>query len=110
MADAYSIIRDAIVAKHQIVATYRGHRREMCPHVLGTKDGRVRALFYQFGGSSSSGLADRRSVANWRCIPLDQLEDVEVRDGPWYGTAAGTSRQTCVDHVDVEAFLVWRPD
>lgn len=53
--DTYALIREAIQRKQQVLATYDGHAREMCPHVLGTKDGRRQALFYQFGGTSSSG-------------------------------------------------------
>ena len=50
----YDLIRQAIIEKKQVVAIYNGHQREMCPHVIGTKNGRQKALFYQFGGTSSS--------------------------------------------------------
>jgi hypothetical protein len=55
MSNTYNAIRNAIANKQQVVATYKGHVREMCPHVIGTKNGREQALFYQFGGTSSSG-------------------------------------------------------
>ena len=96
--DAYSIIRQAILDRSQIVATYEGHRREMCPHVIGTKHRRAQALFFQFGGSSQSGLPPG---GEWRCMPIDTLKDVAARTGPWY-TGTGHSRpQTCVGVVDV---------
>jgi hypothetical protein len=98
VSDAYSIVRQAILDKHQIVATYRGHRREMCPHVLGTKDGREQALFFQFAGSSSSGLPPG---GEWRCIPVEGLVDVVGRAGRWH-TGHGTRPQTCLDLVDVQ--------
>ena len=50
----YDIVRRAIRNKEIIVATYDGFVREMCPHVLGTKDGVEHALFLQVGGGSSS--------------------------------------------------------
>jgi hypothetical protein len=56
MAGTYALVRQAIIDKQQIVATYKGHVREMCPHAIGTKNGRQQALFFQFGGTSSSGL------------------------------------------------------
>jgi hypothetical protein len=96
--DAYSIVRQAILDKEQVVATYQGHRRELCPHVLGTKNGRRQALFFQFGGASASGLAPGGA---WRCMPIDGLSDVTSRSGRWH-TGPREQPQTCVDDVDVE--------
>ena len=45
-SETYELIKRAIQDKEQVVATYRGHRREMCPHILGVKGGRPQALFY----------------------------------------------------------------
>jgi hypothetical protein len=56
MLNTYAVVRQAIIDKHQILATYKDHHREMCPHVIGTKTGRQQALFFQFAGSSSTGL------------------------------------------------------
>jgi hypothetical protein len=79
--DVYELIRAATLGKRQVLATYKGHRRELCPHVLGTKEGRRQALFFQFGGGSWSALPPG---GDWRCIPVDGLEDVVVREGPWH--------------------------
>jgi GNAT superfamily N-acetyltransferase len=98
----YLLVRQAIERRQQVVAYYRGHRREMCPHVLGTKRGRAQALFYQFGGSSGSDTIVRGAVENWRCIPLDELTGVEVREGQWFSAETGGHRQRCVDEVDIE--------
>ena len=74
----------------------------MCPHVIGRKNGREQALFYQFGGETSQGPVVPGSDGNWRCIPIDGLEDVTVREGEWE-TASNHSRpQTCVDEIDLE--------
>jgi hypothetical protein len=100
VTDVYGQIRAATLARRQVVATYRGHRRELCPHVLGIKEGRRQALFFQFGGGSSSGLP---AAGDWRCIPVDGLEDVVVRDGPWHTGAVHEHPETCVDTIDVEA-------
>ncbi len=97
--DTYALIRQAILDKHQVIATYNGYRREMCPHVIGRKAGRRQGLFFQFAGGSSSGLP---RGGEWRCIPVDALKDVVVRPGPWH-TGVGHSRpQTCIDIVDTE--------
>jgi hypothetical protein len=102
MPEVYDMIMDAINNKRHILAVYEGYPREMCPHALGWKHGRRQALFYQFGGSSRSGLAPAGSSANWRCIPIDNLSEVSVRDGPWYTAGDHTRRQTCVDRVEHE--------
>lgn len=102
MSVTYDIIRNAIINKLQVVATYDGHVREMCPHVIGTKGGREQALFYQFGGTSSSGAIIPNSSKNWRCIPIEGLSDVSTRPGPWHTGANHSRTQTCVDNIDVE--------
>jgi len=99
---AYAIIRQAIQQKHQILATYQDYRREMCPHVLGKKDGEDHALFYQFGGGSKHGLQPDGSPANWRCIKVDDLTNVTSRPGSWHTARDHSKKQTCVDQVDVE--------
>jgi hypothetical protein len=99
MVDAYSIVRDAIAHRRQIIATYGGHRREMCPHAIGTKKGRQQALFFQFDGSSSRGLP---SGGEWRCLPLVGLSDVVAVDGEWHTGTSPTQAQTCVDVIDLE--------
>lgn len=103
----YNLIRQAIIEKKQVFATYNGHQRELCPHVIGTKNGRQQALFYQFGGTSSSRpiAPEAGSEKNWRCIPIDGLRDVEIREGQWYTSSDHTRSQTCVDVVDVEVDL-----
>lgn len=102
MANTYEVIRQAIINKKQVTATYKSRVREMCPHVIGTKNGRQQALFYQFGGSSSSGLGLPGASSNWRCIPISGLSNVSTKKGEWH-TAPNYSRpQNCVDHIDVE--------
>lgn len=74
----------------------------MCPHAIGIKNGRMQALFYQFGVESSSGIIVPDSPQNWRCIPIDGLTNVSVREGTWF-TAANHSRpQTCIEKIFAE--------
>jgi len=106
MSDAsYELIRDAIINKKIVVATYQGHVREMCPHVIGLKNGREQALFYQFGGTSSSGQLVADSPKNWRCIPIQGLSEISTRTGDWCAAANHSRPQTCVDEIDVEVDL-----
>ena len=41
--NTYELIKDAILNKKQITAVYDGYYREMCPHALGTKNGKQQA-------------------------------------------------------------------
>ena len=101
MPTPYRLIWEAINEKKKVFATYRGFRREMSPHVLGSKDGRPQALFYQFGGESNSGLSsDPRR--NWRCMFIDELSGIEVSSGEFHTAPNHTRPQTCVDSVDIE--------
>ena len=84
--------------KRQVRATYQGRLREMCPHALGTKNGRPQALFFQFAGESNRGL---QPGGDWRCLPLDGLTDVSLHRGPWYSDDRYRQTQTCVDEIDV---------
>jgi hypothetical protein len=100
----YQMIRQAILDRDIVVATYHGHVREMCPHMIGTKNGRPQVLLYQFAGGSSSSLGPEGSTSNWRCLRVDELSDVFIKKstGEWH-TASNYSRpQTCIDQIDVQ--------
>ena len=98
-ADVYSLIRQAIERKQQVLATYHRYHREMCPHALGVnKRGEPQALFYQFGGESSEPLAPPGSPHNWRCLRLNELEDVTTKDGEWHTAPHHTRPNTCIFH------------
>jgi hypothetical protein len=94
-SDTYEIFRQAILAKQQVVCTYQGRFREVCPHTLGYKAGQEKALTFQFAGQSSSGLPPE---GEWRCLFLAQVVDAELRDG----SPSHLRPQTCVDQVEIE--------
>jgi hypothetical protein len=103
MSPLFELLWDAIVKKRQIVTRYKGCPRVLCPHVLGYKNGKEHCLFYQCGGTSNSGLGPVGSSQNWRCIPLDGLDEVSARDGSWYTAYNSRTRpQTCVEQVVIE--------
>jgi hypothetical protein len=103
--DTYTLIREAIEKRQQVLGTYRGYRREMCPHAIGfNKRHERQGLFYQFGGESASGLGPPGSPDNWRCIPIDELHQVSVRDGDWHSAPDHSRPETCVFYrVDLTA-------
>jgi hypothetical protein len=99
----YEIVRQAIQNRQQVRATYGGHARDMAPHLLGTKKGVAHGLFYQFGGTSETGLAPPQSVRNWRRLPIEGLSELSVLGGEWHSAPLGRQHQRCVDTVDVWA-------
>jgi hypothetical protein len=99
----YQVFRQAIVKKQQIICTYKGHNREICPHVLGLTNGREQALSYQFAGQSSSGLPPQ---GEWRCMKLEDVSNAKAQDGPWHTGAKHTQPQTCVKQIDIEVAYV----
>src|SRR5438046_937984 len=94
--DIYRLIWTAIVNKRPIAAMYDGRGRRLCAHRLGrNRTGKLRALCYQYGGESSSGLEPMGSPANWRCIAVEKLRTVSLLDDSWR-TARNHSRPaTC---------------
>ena len=103
MSTEYEIVKNAIEKKLVVTGYYKGHYREMCPHVIGyNKQGKEQALFYQFGGTSSSGLGPAGDPENWRCIPLAGLTDARSAGGSWHTAPNHTRPQTCVATIDME--------
>jgi hypothetical protein len=102
--ETYGMVRQAIINGNVVVARYRDCMREMCPHVIGNKNGRAQALLYQFGGESSSALKPDGSPGNWRCVRVDELSDVSVRkvEREWHTASNYSAMQTCVDEIDVK--------
>jgi len=103
MSPTYTLIRAAMLAKKPISITYQGYSREVCAHVIGTKNGHEQVLMFQYGGGSSRGLPPG---GQWRCMPVGGIGSVQVLNGPWKtGVNTHQKTQTCVDQVDVELWV-----
>jgi len=95
----YELFRQAMAERKQIVCVYDGFPRELCPIILGHARGQEKALTYQFGGRSRSGLPPG---GEWRCLWLSKVSTVELRDGPWYAGSSHSQPQGCVEIVDLD--------
>lgn len=99
----YDLIRQAIADKRNINATYKGLFRQLSPHTIGLSgDGQEQALFYQYAGESSTGLAPAGHPSNWRCLPINALTNVALNADAWQSASNHSRTQSCVKRVDLE--------
>lgn len=96
---AYELFYRAMAERKQIFCTYDGYRRELCPIILGHSQGKEKALAFQFGGESKSGLP---RGGEWRCLWLSRAKNVEIHEGPWRAGSSHKQPQGCVEVVDVD--------
>jgi hypothetical protein len=97
----YKVFRDAILAQQQVTCIYQGHRRELCPVIIGhDKDGVEALLAWQFGGKTSSGRLT--SEGAWKCLKLTSVQNPVARHGPWHEGRSHQSTQSCVAVVDLD--------
>jgi hypothetical protein len=99
MQSNYELLRRAIRQRQPVIASYDGHVRHFCPHVLGTKRGEARVLAFQYAGGSATGLSPG---GEWRCMRVQGLTAVRLHKGPWRTGTRQARDQACVDAVDVE--------
>ena len=93
----YALFREAILAERQVICTYEGRYRELCPHIIGySKKGEEVVLAWQFAGQSS------RPLPQWRCLSLAKVRKARAQDGPWYEGESHRSEQRCVSDVDLD--------
>jgi uncharacterized protein len=97
-SETFRIFHRAILNRLQVTLRYKGEWREVCPYVLGHKDGRETVLAYQFSGGGKRPT----TLPNWRCFNLADVETPKVRKGPWHGSAAHRTKQRCVDQVYID--------
>jgi hypothetical protein len=93
----YILFRNAILTEQQVVCTYEGRHRELCPHILGiNKRGEEVVLAWQFAGESSGKLPQ------WRCLRLAGVRNARPRNGPWHEGGSHRTSQTCVSDIDLD--------
>ena len=85
----YNLFRNAILAEQQVVCSYDGRMRELCPHIIGTsKSGEEVVLAWQFAGESSGKLPQ------WRCLRLANVRNARTRNGRWHEGGSHRTEQT----------------
>ncbi|WP_247498770.1 hypothetical protein [Bradyrhizobium sp. 149] len=99
MSSTYDLIARSMVERQQVHCVYQGHRRAICPVILGHTDDEERTLAFQFAGTSSKGLPPGGA---WKCFKLAEMTKVELRRGQWHVGSSHRERQQCVKVVDLD--------
>jgi hypothetical protein len=93
----YTLFRNAILSEQQVVCSYDGRARALCPHIIGTnRSGEEVVLAWQFGGDSSGPLPQ------WRCLRLANVRYARMQGGRWHEGGSHRSEQTCVSEIDLD--------
>jgi hypothetical protein len=100
----YELLLSAMRGRKQVTCIYQGHRREVCPILLGRTGPEEKSLVYQFGGSSSVGPVKPGGL--WKCLKLAEVRDVELRDGAWHAGDSHSAAQSCMKTVEMTSILI----
>jgi hypothetical protein len=77
---AWAGLHAALRARRTVLVSYHGRWRQLCPHALGWKDNRPLLLGYQTGGQTSSGTLPGDPHKRWRCLHIDEIDQVVAAD------------------------------
>jgi hypothetical protein len=95
----YELFREAMAERKPVTCVYGGLPRQLCPIILGHSKGEEKALTFQFGGESGSGLPPG---GEWRCLWLSRVTGAELSAGSWRAGASHRQPQGCVEIVDFD--------
>lgn len=97
----WTVLARALQERRPVRARYHGAERTLCPHALGSKNGRAKVLVYQAAGTTSHGPLTSDTSQRWRSMFVDEVEAADIIDVPWE-TAANYSLDTnCFDSLDI---------
>lgn len=77
---AWAPLEAALRQRRPVHLTYHGRQRLICPHALGWTNGRPMLLGYQTGGHTSTGALPADPRRRWRCMFIDEVDQVQPAD------------------------------
>ncbi len=77
---AWALLQAALRQRRPVLIAYHGRRRLVCPHALGWKASRPLLLAYQTGGHTSTGALPADPRRRWRCMYVDEIDQVGATD------------------------------
>jgi WYL domain len=108
---AWAPLERALRDRRAVQVSYHDRRRLVCPHALGWHNHRPLLLGYQVGGQTSSGTLPADPRKRWRCMFIDQIDDVVITatTTPWQ-TADNYNRSRPFNTIDHVAIAVGASD
>ena len=94
IATTWQVLTTALSQRRAVRARYHDRTRVLCPHALGWKHGRAKALVYQ---TDIVGPARDDDARGWRSLFIDEIEDAVVTDDPWHTASDYTSHGNGID-------------
>lgn len=73
---AWAYLEAAVRQRRPVQVNYHGRWRILCPHALGWKNQKPMLLGYQIGGHTSTGTLHPDPRKRWRCLFVDEIEQV----------------------------------
>jgi hypothetical protein len=102
---AWAPLHAALHARRPVEVSYHGRHRTVCPHALGWKTGRPMVLAYQTGGQTSTGKLPADPRQRWRCMYIDEIDNVDAADPATTWATADNYNHThpfpAIDHVTI---------
>lgn len=97
---AWAVLEEALSNRRPVRARYHGDDRVLCPHALGWKNGRAKALCYQAAGPTSNSQDPRQ---RWRSLFIDEIDDAAITtDTAWHTTDNySLAASNCIDHLEI---------
>ena len=96
---AHALFLEAMRTARPVACTYQGHRREICPVMLGRTGLEEKALVFQFGGTTSKGPIRK---PDWKCFKLDEVRDAVLIEGRWRSGSDHSEAQHCMKMVEYD--------
>jgi hypothetical protein len=91
---AWNVLHQAITQRCAVRATYQDRLRVICPHALGWKNGKPKALVYQ---TAIIGLPPQHDPRGWRSLFVDEIQNLTITDDPWRTASNYTPHTTGID-------------
>jgi hypothetical protein len=90
---AWGILHQGLQQRRPVRVRYHDRLRVVCPHVLGWKNGRAKALVYQTAIIGTTSHDPR----GWRSLFVDEIEEPTMTDERWQSAPNYTPDCTSVD-------------
>jgi hypothetical protein len=91
---AWNVLHQALAGRRAVRARYHDHLRVLCPHALGWKNGRPKALVYQTAIVDHHSTHDPRG---WRSLFVDEIQDAIITNDQWHTAHNYTPDTTGID-------------